>query len=528
MAFHFFSSWAAVWAALACLPLALAVGGCRPAGRAAWAANTRALTPGRWTAWGSVGDPALLKRQELLAQYLSGVLAEGRGDLDGARTAYSQARSLDPESAQILLRLGAAHLGLNEFAAATTSFEEAARVAPADPRPRFLLGVLYTHQEKFEQAADQYAQVLNQDPGNLSALGQLADIYILQDRLEQALAMYEQLLQERPDSPVAHFNAGVLYARAEQWPQAVRHMAKAVELDPAYLEARMGLGVSLELSGELAQAKEQLLKALELEPMNVQLTHYLARVCYRLGELEESGEWITRSLSFRPRDVDLHLALAYLRIEQKRWADAVEIVRAAFGLHPEGPVAAELWTVLGGAFEAGEIFPTAKEAYRKALETAPGLPKPYLYLGALHHRLKEYEEAEKVFREGYERSPQDPNILNGLGYLYADWGRKLEEAVRLIERALAQDPENAAYLDSLGWAYYRMNRVEEALKLLEEAAGRAEDPEVLDHLGQVYFSLGKTGEAEAAWKKGLELSGDRSDLTERLKANIRALKRKGR
>jgi tetratricopeptide (TPR) repeat protein len=167
--------------------------------------------------------------------------------------------------------------------------------------------------------------------------------------------------------------------------------------------------------------------------------------------------------------------------------------------------------------------------YRRALELDPEDPSPYLYLGALHHRLKRYQEAEAVLLDGHRRFPEDPDILNGLGYLYADWNHRLDRAVVLIEQALAQDPHNGNYLDSLGWAFFRMGRLSESLMLLEEAVRISPQPEIFEHLGQVYLRLGMVEAARSAWENGLRRIGPEEwELRNLFHSHLERLKRKDR
>ena len=155
---------------------------------------------------------------------------------------------------------------------------------------------------------------------------------------------------------------------------------------------------------------------------------------------------------------------------------------------------------------------------------APTQTKPSSYLGALYHAQGRWAEAEAVYRAVFQVNPDDPEILNGLGFLYADWGVRLEEAATLIERALSQDPENGAYLDSLGWVTFRMNRPQEALRFLTEACRHLPDPEVFGHLGHVYLSVGDRRRAKEAWEKALQLKPKDEQLVRQLELWLKNLK----
>jgi tetratricopeptide (TPR) repeat protein len=132
-------------------------------------------------------------------------------------------------------------------------------------------------------------------------------------------------------------------------------------------------------------------------------------------------------------------------------------------------------------------------------------------LGAVYEQARDYGKAERTFREVIALDPEHASALNYLGYMLAERGKKLPEAVTLIERALAIDPDNAAYLDSLGWAYFKQKRFTEAVGPLERAAAGAEDSSVIqEHLGDAYTKLGRHAEAARAFDRAL--SGDRDGI----------------
>lgn len=504
--------------------LAGALAGCRQADRVAWAAGLRSASLGDWPAFSAAAprpDPREAGRG--LAYYLRGLLAESRGDLQEARIQYREASLLDTGSVQFLLRLGLIQLRTDQINQALESFEKATRLDTGDPRARFLLGVLYANMERFEEASTQYEQILKQDPQHLGALSQLADLYIIQEKLQEGLDVYERLLKERPHSPVAHFNAAVLYAKSQRWEQAVEHMGKAVELDPANIEARMGLAVSLELGGRPDRAREEFQKALELEPVNTQLIHYLAKLSYRLGDLAGAAQWLTRYLSFQPRDSAGLLELAYIWIEEGRWKEAIAQIESGLDLSAPKETRVDLYIALGICRQAlGEVN-LAEEAFRKAIAADPDETQPILHLAAMFHARDRMEEAERVLLDGFSLHPDNPDILNSLGYLYADWGKHLEEALKLVERALAQDPQNGAYLDSMGWIHFKMGRFEEAEAVLREALARSPDAEVYEHLGHVYYIRGDTERARGAWRDGLALGSRDPEVIERIKLQLKRL-----
>jgi Flp pilus assembly protein TadD len=134
--------------------------------------------------------------------------------------------------------------------------------------------------------------------------------------------------------------------------------------------------------------------------------------------------------------------------------------------------------------------------------------------GAMYERMKQYDAAEAEFRKVLSANPEHAGALNYLGYMLADRNVRLDEAHDLIKKAVDLDPDNGAYLDSLGWVYYRQGRLNEAEDLLLRAIGHmGGDPTVHDHLGDVYLKLGKTREAVVQWQASLKQfqAGSQSD-----------------
>jgi tetratricopeptide (TPR) repeat protein len=134
-----------------------------------------------------------------------------------------------------------------------------------------------------------------------------------------------------------------------------------------------------------------------------------------------------------------------------------------------------------------------------------------------YYELKDYENVAKAMMETLELDPDNANANNLLGYMWAEQGINLDESIALIERALELEPDNGAFIDSLGWAYYKKGWLERALKQLELAASSIpDDPVILDHLGDVYFDLERFDEAEKAWEQSLENDPGSIEVKEKL------------
>jgi tetratricopeptide (TPR) repeat protein len=137
------------------------------------------------------------------------------------------------------------------------------------------------------------------------------------------------------------------------------------------------------------------------------------------------------------------------------------------------------------------------------------LKEIHLLMANVYYEMNEYEDVVKVLRTVLQIYPDCHQASNFLGYLFVERGEKLDEALSLIQKALSLEPQNGAYLDSLGWAYYKLategdsEKIKIALQKLVEALKYAEDPEIVEHIGDVYYSLGFWEEAQKRWETAL-------------------------
>jgi tetratricopeptide (TPR) repeat protein len=184
---------------------------------------------------------------------------------------------------------------------------------------------------------------------------------------------------------------------------------------------------------------------------------------------------------------------------------AIEVLEQLAKSHGELPV---VHNTLGDMLRTLERYEDAIEAYDRALARYEAEEEAqwfvYYARGICHERTDNWTQAEADFRKALELDPNRPEVLNYLGYSLVEKSDKLDEALQMIERAVAERPNSGYIVDSLGWALYRLGRYDEAVDHMERAAElMSVDPIVNDHLGDVYWAVGRTREAEFQWKRAL-------------------------
>ena len=148
----------------------------------------------------------------------------------------------------------------------------------------------------------------------------------------------------------------------------------------------------------------------------------------------------------------------------------------------------------------------------------------FYFRGICNERSKKWQQAEADLKKALELFPDQPHVLNYLGYSWVDQGINLDEGMQMIRRAVEQRPDDGYIVDSLGWAYYRIGNYEEAVKHLERAVElKPEDPTINDHLGDAYWRIGRALEAQFQWAHARDLKPEPEELTkieEKLKVGL--------
>lgn len=286
------------------------------------------------------------------------------------------------------------------------------------------------------------------------------------------------------------------------------------------------------------------------------LSHYIMGLyCENLGDIDGSIQEYLKALAVDPGSSLLHLNLASSFIKKNDAAKAIDQLKQASNLAPE---AVEPHLVLALVYAAGNNPDLATNEYALALKNATKLdPKNielykslgviYLqqnkkkeaegifklivgmapndaqirfYLGSIYYDSKDYAAAEKELKAALKLKPDYHEALNFLGYSYLERDKEINRAGGLIRKALSFEPENGAYIDSLGWYYFKKGKFKEAAEKLEKAASCLSDPVIYEHLGDVYLKLGNEENAKLNWDKSLKLDVSQEKVKEKLQKII--------
>jgi Flp pilus assembly protein TadD len=183
----------------------------------------------------------------------------------------------------------------------------------------------------------------------------------------------------------------------------------------------------------------------------------------------------------------------------------------------EHPTDEDALSALGNLERAHKKYAQAVKTYTKALDATSADDKSkwplYYFRGISYERNKEWSLAEADFKEALKLSPEQPLVLNYLGYSWVDQGINLDDAFKMLHEAVEARPTDGYIVDSLGWANYKLGRYDEAVKELERAIDlKPSDPVINDHLGDAYWRVGRKLEAHFQWNHARDLGPEPEDL----------------
>jgi tetratricopeptide (TPR) repeat protein len=299
-----------------------------------------------------------------------------------------------------------------------------------------------------------------------------------------------------------HYSLGRLYLRIGDAGKAVDAFTRVVNQNPDSAQGRLSLAQAYAATNDLKNAIDALEFIVNDEP---RVAGVLGQYQEQAGMLKEATASYTVALANDPMNRGLKFRRIAAAFNDGNYSQAAQFATEAQSQHPDDLRFPRLRA--RAIFESGDPG-RAVTILEPVARANPRDTATQLGLADLYNDAGRDGDAERTLRQLLEVEPSNAEALNYLGYLLADRGRSLDEAVRLVERALVAEPGNPAYLDSLGWAHFRRGNFEEAEKYLAPAAQQLpRNAVVQDHLGDVLARRGRWAEAISAWTRALAGDG---------------------
>ncbi len=527
-------------------------------------------------------QPENARKADALADFVDGSRLEENADMDNALAAYQKVLTFDPGQAELALHVAGLLSRQEDFPRAIDVLKDAIKAKPKEPAPYLQLSFIYAkYLKKTDQALKYANQAIALDPKNFDAYQRLYDIALTGGDSGKAAQVLERAADVKSDDPAFWIRLGKLYAStvfkaevepkpedikrvnvffrkaienagddsavlkevadyfaaSQQIQEAIPLYLKVLELQPDDSNAREKLASGFVLTNQRAKAIEMLQEIIKQHPARYQAYDLLgqlldegARALARANQVEPAKAEFTKaaanyeqSLLINPGRGNTSLRLAELLIGPLRESErAVKLLTEARQRFPNAP---EFTYYLALALREAKHPQQAVSTFEEALNEAQGEndgvlnARFYFDYGAAADQAGLYEKAADLLRKSIAVDPANAaEAYNYIGFMWAEHNLHLDEAEEMIGRALQLDPNNGAYLDSLGWLYYRKAKYEEALNELLRAAQnlKSDDPIVFDHIGDTYSKLNRIAQALEFWQKAIALDPGNKLLADKI------------
>ena len=531
--------------------------------------------PGMLSARAQSQPPAGFSRTSPSGSYLAARHAGGQRDAAAAASYYRAALRGDPRNNELLGRAFLAVLANGEVDEAVKLAERVLQVDKTDRIARLVLGVRAIKQKQYPLARRELAQSIRGPITDLAATLLSAWTMATPTEAKAATDSIDKLAGADWYAIFKDLHSALILDLAGQKKEAGKRFERSYKLDPTALRVVQSYASFLSRQGNNAEALKVFAafdEALPRHPLIVEATSELkagkklplmvetpqagaAEVLYGLGAAlgRRGGEdlgliYLQLALYLAPSHPLALLSLGDLYEAMKKPELANKIyervplnsplqrnaqIQLALNLdaleHTDdakvrlekliaaNPRDLEAIMALGNVLRGRKQFAECADVYSKGVDTI-GKPEKsnwviYYFRGICLERSKQWAKAEADLKKSLELYPDQPHVLNYLGYSWIDQGSNLDEGMRMIKRAVEQRADDGYIVDSLGWAHYRLGNMDEAVKQLERAVElKPEDPTINDHLGDAYWRVGRVLEARFQWSHARDLKPEPEDL----------------
>lgn len=499
---------------------------------------------------------------EAHAHFATAIVHEVNEESAAAFNEYFLAAKLNQSDAHLLTEVSNRLIEGRQFDRALLVLRWATELPNADDMIFVRLGFVYSQLGDHSKSIEANREAVRRMPKMLVLRQNLYLNYLSAKQPDAALTVLNEAAAE-PDTDAEFLsNLGELYANlARQFPdQRLAARGKALEIlnraaaqSPLPVPIQLKLGDGFNLLGDKNSAAKMYLEVLNqaspTSPLQDILRSKLVDIFLRSGDLIRATEQIKAILRDNPKNAAAHYFLGSIAFEQKRWKDAIDSFAQAIAANPAIEQAHyDLASAHIAAGNGGEAIKTL-DATRKRfevkfpLEFLTGLAQHelkqydkaitsflaaekialdgetnrlsagfYFQLGAASERAGNFADSEKYFEHSISLAPNNPEAKNYLGYMWAERGKNLTRAYDLIEAALKMEPENDAFLDSMGWVLFKLGDFHGAIEFLLKAIAKLNQPDatVFDHLGDAYAASKSLDKACDAWAKSVSIEPNKT------------------
>jgi len=505
-------------------------------------------------------EARLQQRAQAHARYAHGVVLELDGQAREALEEYHQAASLAPGNEELVVEVARRWLLQKKPERALEILKLGVAQPDATAMLDVLLGTAYAQSGKTKLAFEANERAVRKEPLLLAGYQNLHASRMQAGETEEAVKILDRAAKQRKADADFLIGLAELYVnlataapsmKTNVHSKALEILKRAEPMAITNVHSRIRLADGFNVLGESGKAEElyqslladypqasllqenlrakltdiylrgkdpqRAMEQLEVivreDPMNFQAHYYLSLLFSEADQPERAEEHLRKVVVLNPKFEQAYYDLAMAQMRTDRTNEVFATLQAAQKKFKENFISEFLLALanvrLDKFDEAVKRF-TSAEIIARATDAQRLTPIFYHQFGAALERKGDYSEAVKYLQKALELDPSFAEAANHLGYMWAERGENLERARELIDLAVKADPKNEAYLDSLAWVLYKLDRAREALPVMLQAVEIAEeeknpDPTLYDHLGDIYFALGEPAQARDAWANAIKM-----------------------
>ena len=385
---------------------------------------------------------------------------------------------------------------------------------------------IYSNLGKYDQSAEAIKEMLSIDPSNRRLKITLADAYDMAGNYDEALRLYDELLELNPEDIDLQSAVAGIHIKKKDYREAANHYSFILDQDSVPVESKLRIGemyfrelqsdsTLIDAASEVMQIAIPIFRRIALSyPSDWRAYWFLGA----MGALIEDDSLAVRNLrkvtelASWNRDAWLSLSQVYFR--NTRFGPMAKVLERAI---KELPEEFQINLFLGVAYSRLGRNEDAVRVLETAVELNPQSIPALSTLALSYDNLRRYADSDRIYEQALKIEPNNHLILNNYGYSLSDRGIQLERALRMAKEAVQQQPENSSYLDTLGWAYFRLGEYEDAQRYVMEAIDAGDTSAVIhEHLGDIYAKLNELDKALEFWQKAYEIDSSNETLREKI------------
>lgn len=458
-----------------------------------------------------------LRPDSTLPQEALAIVHLARGELDAAETVLTTLVTESKDLSQTYRRVADLMVRQQKREGFLPILERLTTMNPDNPDAWYSLAFFADRDDADALASEAIEKSLTLKPDWEDAALAKAGYLVQDDKMDDYMSFTEDFLSRNPAANKYRLHYARTLVDQGKSEKALEQFKIAADADPENADATYAIGILSIQTENYKQADTYLRRVLEIRPDNDQARLYLGQVSAELENFEMAEQWYT-SVSSDAYSFEAQRLLGLMKAKQTNVDDAITHLKSLAPNNDEDRV--QLYLTQEQLLREAKELPRAREVLDEALSVFPE-NGDLLYARALvTAQLEDVDTHERDLRKLIANEPENAHAYNALGYTLADQTDRVEEALKLVTKALELRPEDPFIIDSMGWVQYRLGNLESARDYLQKALAARPDAEIAAHLGEVLWKLGEREEAKKIWKEAMKTSPDNDVLKKTVEKHI--------